>query len=49
MSVAEQSIHFDYRKWRGDKESWARSYAKYDFPVTTRKIGEPAPAPASDD
>jgi hypothetical protein len=47
MSVAEKSVSFDYRKWRGEKEMMLGTYRKYDFPVTTRRIGEPAPAPAS--
>lgn len=29
---------FDYREWRGSRQSYSRSYAKYEFPVTVRKI-----------
>ncbi|MGW5773089.1 hypothetical protein ACWEVY_28550 [Streptomyces longwoodensis] len=41
--MSEQNIKFDYRKWRGDKELMTSTYRKYDFPVTVRRIGEPAP------
>ncbi|WP_157876537.1 hypothetical protein [Streptomyces graminilatus] len=40
------SAKFDYRKWRGEKELTVAAYRKYDFPVTTRKVGEPATAQA---
>ncbi|QCX75696.1 hypothetical protein C9F11_10065 [Streptomyces sp. YIM 121038] len=27
------------RRWRGDRATWINSYRKYDFPVTTYKVG----------
>lgn len=41
--MSEQSINLDYRKWRGERNLMACVYRKYDFPVTVRRIGEPAP------
>lgn len=41
--MSEQSIKFDYRKWRGEKDYMGSVYRKYDFPVHVRRIGEPAP------
>ncbi|MGV9693347.1 hypothetical protein ACWDUX_30055 [Streptomyces sp. NPDC003444] len=38
--MAEKSISFDYRKWRGDREFWQNAHRRYDFPVTVRKIGD---------
>lgn len=37
---------FDYRTWRGEKDSVLAAYRKYEFPVTTRKAGEPVPGTA---
>ncbi|MFJ8699443.1 hypothetical protein [Streptomyces ardesiacus] len=41
--MSEQSIKFDYRKWRGEQNYMSSAYRKYDFPVHVRRIGEPAP------
>ncbi|MYX26034.1 hypothetical protein GTY75_05010 [Streptomyces sp. SID8381] len=41
--MSDKRIKFDYRKYRGEKEWMTSAYRKYDFPVTTRRIGEPAP------
>lgn len=38
-----EKIKFDYRKWRGEKDLMTGTYRKYDFPVTVRRIGDPAP------
>jgi hypothetical protein len=27
------------RNWRGNRETWLSTYRKYDFPVTTYKVG----------
>ncbi|MGW2539334.1 hypothetical protein ACWC5I_00295 [Kitasatospora sp. NPDC001574] len=42
-----KGIQFDFRKWRGERESENGSFRRYDFPVTIRRIGnEPQPEAA---
>jgi hypothetical protein len=42
--AAERTTGVDYRKWRGEKTLMDSVHRKYEFPVSTRKVGEPAPA-----
>lgn len=36
---------FDYRAWRGGRETYLNTYRRYEFPVTVRKVSDGAPAP----
>ncbi len=40
MGQGEQTSRGSHTKyWRGDHNTWINTYRKYDFPVTTYKIG----------